>query len=526
MPSIRRLAELSTLAIAALPPDEAVQRAMPLLREGLGAGDVFLVYGSEDGFRCFSSGSEMKLTDIALWLVNQDLTSRGEPCAFDLRAGRVVDFRDVRTDGSCQYVAALIPMPKRAGEMLVAGGPWPQGLDTAQAGFLLAALPCLALLLERRLDSSRAERQRHQLSALANIPRVLSESEDLETVLTSMAGTAAAITAIDYVSIDIVDFDGSVKLRAVNSTRPGVEELRERWKTGAKNPDPVRDAVLRTRQPMLFPDAQNDSRIPEAGRNYFVRTLIRSTAVFPLLAKDEVLGVLSVASHRPLTFAASEAELLEGLAAQVATAVKGIQLYQELAKSREELRRLNEHLRENMGVEHHLARTDALTGTPNRRAIDETIAAECARARRYGQPLSVVMADLDDLKGINDASGHPAGDEALKFLDSIARESCRQMDMVGRYGGDEFIFVLPSARLQDAAAFAERFRQRLAEIPVPVRDREPIHMTVSLGVAQWDIETMDEPASLIHQADRAMYEAKAAGRNRTMLAVGDGARAA
>ncbi len=140
--------------------------------------------------------------------------------------------------------------------------------------------------------------------------------------------------------------------------------------------------------------------------------------------------------------------------------------------------------------------------------------------------MSVVLADLDHLKKVNDTSGHGAGDEAIKYVARIARESCRQMDMVGRYGGDEFVFVLPATRLEDAALFAERFRQRLAETPVRVCDADLAHLTVSLGVAQWDNETMDGPTCLISQADRAMYAAKDAGRNRTMLAEGDSARAA
>ncbi len=277
---------------------------------------------------------------------------------------------------------------------------------------------------------------------------------------------------------------------------------------------------------MLFPDAQNDERIPDSGRNYFVRTLIRSTGTFPLLAKDEVLGVLSVASHSPRDFPASEVGLLEGLTAQVASAVKGIQLYQELAKSRGELQRLNKQLQESMGIEHHLARTDPLTGVPNRRFLDETVEAEYARARRYEQPLSVVMADVDHFKDVNDKYGHAAGDDALRSVARLARESCRQVDVVGRCGGDEFLFVLPATNLEDATRFAERFRRRLADSLLPNSAGDPVRVTVSLGVAQWDTETMEDPASLVRQADRIMYVAKALGRNRTMVAEGETARAA
>ena len=523
---ISKLTELSALTTSRLRPDDAIQRAIPLIREGLAAKDVFLVYGAGDGFRFFGSRPDFSLSEIALWLINRDLTSRGKPHAFDVINDRVVNFRSPSTRRSAHCVAALIPLPNGIAEMLVAKGPWRNGLSGARMRFLLAALPSLALLLDRRLDASRAAREQHQLSALANINRVMSESEDLETVLTSIAGTIAAVAGIDYISIDITNADGSVQMRCVSSARQGTDQLQAIWKQAKDHRDPVRDAVLRTGQPMVFPDAQNDERIPAAGRNYFVRTLLRSTGTFPLVAKDQVLGVLSLASHRPLDFDASEVELLEGLADQVATAVTGIRLYQEVTESHEQLQQLNERLLENMSVEHHLARTDVLTGIPNRRFIDEMVDTECARSLRQGLVMSVVLADLDHLKRVNDTSGHGAGDEALKYVARMARESCRQMDMVGRYGGDEFVFVLPSTRLEDAARFAERFRQRLAETPIRVRDTDLARLTVSVGVAQWDNETMDGPTSLIRQADRAMYAAKDAGRDRTMLAEGDSARAA
>ena len=525
--SIGRLTELSALSGAALPPEKAVERALPLLREGLAAADVFLVHGDEEGFHSFGTGANLELSDIALWLVNQDLTSRSEPCAFDLRGGRVVAFRRIDARRPCGCVAALIPVPNRTAEMLVARGPWPRGLGASRARFLRAALPSVALLLGRRLDSSRAERQRNQLSALANITRVVAQSEDLEAVLSSIASTIAIVTGIDYVSIDLVDSSGKVNLRCVNAARPGTKELQERWKRGAERPDQVRDQVLATRQPMLFPDAQSDERISAGGRHFFIRTLIRSAATFPLVAKEEILGVLSVASHRPLEFSAQEEELLEGLAAQVATAVKGIRMYQELAESRRKLQRLNVQLQESVEIEHHLARTDALTGLPNRRYIEEAMEAECARAGRYDQPVSVAIADLDHFKKINNGYGHQAGDDALKFVAAVARQACRAADLVGRWGGDEFVFILSSTGLEDAKDFAERFRRALAgrEFAHP-RLKRPVQITISLGVAQGGSDRSSNAGLLLEQADKALYEAKATGRNRTVVAAGDAARAA
>lgn len=524
---MRRLAELATLASSPLPPEEAIRESLPLVRDGLGASEVQLVYGWDDGFRSLSTGADLELSDIALWLVQRDLAPRGRPAAFDLRDGKVSDFRDVEARRRCEFVTALLPLDT-ASDMVIAHGTWPRGLTVKQTRFLKASLPPLGLMVQRWLDSIRAERQRHQLSALASIPQVLSESDNLDTVLTGIARTIATVSGVNYVSIDVLDEAGNMSFRSVNGTdRPGTASLTERWKQGGARPDPVRDEVVRTRKPMAFTDCQNDERLPEKSRAYFERTLIRSTALLPLLAKDEVLGVLGVASHRPIDFSGETLELLEALAAQVATAVKGIRLYQELAASREELRLVNEQLRETMGIEHHLARTDALTGIPNRRFTDETIEAEYVRAQRYQTPLSVVMADLDNLKAINDTYSHHAGDAVLQFVANLARESCREVDVVGRYGGDEFLFILPSTALKEASTFAERFRQRLADQPLQNHDGlPPLRLTVSLGAAEWVAGSPEGPTYLIRQADRAMYRAKVTGRNRTVLASAKSAQVA
>jgi hypothetical protein len=357
------------LAGQQLPAESALNQALPLLQQKLRAADVFLVYGADGTFGSFGTQPELDLNDIALWLIYQDLAARREPCAFDQKEGHLEGFRAPQPGEPCDLIAAQIPLASSAGEMLIARGPWPAGLSETELEFVTASLPSLALLLGRRLDAGRAQRQRNQLTALANITRVLSTAEDTQNVLAALADTVVEVTGVDYISIDLMDAPDHVTMRCVSSSRPGTEQLRERWKAGANRPDPVREQVFRTGKTVLFRDAQNDERIPENGRSYFIRTLLRSTAVFPLLAKDEVLGVLSVASHRPLDFSAHEIDLLEGLAAQVATSVKAIHLYQELDESRRELQNLNERLQESMTIEHHLARTDPLTGIPNRRYL-------------------------------------------------------------------------------------------------------------------------------------------------------------
>ncbi len=521
MPQLGRLAELSALVNDSLSPEEAIRKSLPLLQEGIGASEVYLVYGWDDGFRCIGTAAKEDLSDVALWLVNQDLGARHQPCAFDLTDGKVENFRSATARHRMSLVAAMVPV-QTTSDMLIARGDWHDGLGPQQLSFLQICLPALALLLERWLEGIHAERQQKQLSALASIPRVMSESDNLDTVLTGIARTIASVSSVNYVSIDVLGPDGKIAFRSVNGPdRPGTDALTDKWKQAVHRPDPLRDEVLRTGKSFFFKDAQNDERLPEGSRSYFSRTLIRSTALFPLLDRGEVLGTIGVASHKPLEFDDQDVELLEALASQVAGAIKGIQLYQVLAESREELRRVNQQLRETMGIEYHLARTDPLTGIPNRRFVDETLESEYLRARRYGQELSVVLADMDNLKDVNDQHSHEAGDEILQIIANHARESCRGVDVAGRYGGDEFLFILPSTDLEDAAVLAERFRKAVTKHHVVLGTGQEVVLSVSTGVAQWK-NSMGGPADLLREADRALYRAKAAGRNRTMLATDDG----
>lgn len=151
-----------------------------------------------------------------------------------------------------------------------------------------------------------------------------------------------------------------------------------------------------------------------------------------------------------------------------------------------------------------LALTDPLTGLYNRRKFDEALATESERARRYARPLSLIMIDLDDLKGINDAHGHPAGDVALRSVAEAILESTRKVDLAARFGGDEFVILLPEADLAEAEAVAKRIDGAIASKPF-----EHGRISVSLGVAQWST-AYQSPQDFLGAADEAMYRAKRA----------------
>ncbi len=160
------------------------------------------------------------------------------------------------------------------------------------------------------------------------------------------------------------------------------------------------------------------------------------------------------------------------------------------------------------------ARTDPLTGVPNRRAVLKRLAEAVDDARCTGRPLGVVLFDADHFKRVNDTCGHQKGDEVLRSLGAMLRDSVRGWDVVGRYGGEEFLAVLPGADLERARAMAERVRMAVEEESgARRRAGHPGQITLSCGVAQWNgKESVDE---LLFAADAALYRAKAAGRNCT-----------
>ena len=160
-----------------------------------------------------------------------------------------------------------------------------------------------------------------------------------------------------------------------------------------------------------------------------------------------------------------------------------------------------------------MAARDHLTGLPNRRALDELFDQEVSLTEMSGAPLSVILVDLDHFKAINDTWGHAVGDDSLVRCAEALTSRCRPTDVVGRFGGDEFLVLLPGTRLEDAEDVAERLRSGIPAIPMDwfFLPRPPL--TMSLGVAQY--RPGEPSAVLIRRADAALYRAKRAGRDRT-----------
>jgi two-component system cell cycle response regulator len=160
-----------------------------------------------------------------------------------------------------------------------------------------------------------------------------------------------------------------------------------------------------------------------------------------------------------------------------------------------------------------LAETDPLTGTYNRRALDERLGAELERAGRYNSKLALLMLDIDEFKKVNDTFGHRAGDQVLCQLATILRRELRGVDMVARYGGEEFVVVLPETNLQGARNFAERILKRVSEHDFG-EPGTPVHVTISVGVATFPEVSTEQAEAFLTHADQRLYQAKRDGRNR------------
>ena len=157
------------------------------------------------------------------------------------------------------------------------------------------------------------------------------------------------------------------------------------------------------------------------------------------------------------------------------------------------------------------ARTDALTGLKNRRAFNEELNRQFAQRQRQGIVFSLLLIDLDQFKQVNDTHGHPAGDLVLQTVADLLTKTLREMDLVYRYGGDEFAVICPGSRLREAATAAERIRQAVERTPVQLGDGSN-SLTLSVGVAE--VGGSEIADGLLQRTDEALYAAKHAGRNR------------
>ena len=266
---------------------------------------------------------------------------------------------------------------------------------------------------------------------------------------------------------------------------------------------PILQQVINTRAPLVVPDVAKHALV---GINAIAPSfLIRGFIAAPLITTaDHLVGVISLLDFEPLTLTAEQIDLLLQASQRIADELER-QYRDELARAE-----LAEHLRsdESWAALERLALTDPLTMLSNRRAGERALEREIARARRAGSPFSLALLDVDHFKQINDTYGHAAGDDVLCELSRILTSTFRASDLAVRWGGDEFLVLLPDVTLGGAVVFADRARLLVESLSLPGLPR----VTMSVGLVE--IQPDEDPRSAIMRADAQLYQAKQAGRNR------------
>ncbi len=212
----------------------------------------------------------------------------------------------------------------------------------------------------------------------------------------------------------------------------------------------------------------------------------KSEVCFPLMIGERIIGVLDVESPEVDGFTPDDIKILSTLSAQIAIALENARLYEEAKR---------------------LSLTDPLTELPNRRAFEIALETETKRAERYRRPFALLMMDLDNFKRYNDKFGHSAGDYILQKFSALMKETIRDVDFLGRYGGDEFVAVLPETDANFALVVAERIRKKIES-----ENLDP-PVTISIGISVFPKDSRDKE-KLIDLADHACYESKEMGGNR------------
>jgi diguanylate cyclase (GGDEF)-like protein len=331
-----------------------------------------------------------------------------------------------------------------------------------------------------------------RLKTLLALSRTLSSSLDLADVLREFSARAAELVGATAAEVSRVDGDGDALVMLVDYIGGRAKITPEGGEVYPLADYPATRQVLETGEAM-------EVRVSDPDDDPAERALLeergqQSLLMLPLVARGETIGLMEIVDTADRSFAAEDVEFCRAMCDVLAVAIRNAALFAEMQE---------------------LAERDTLTGVYNRRLFDHELRTALARSDRSGEPLSVLVVDLDDLKRINDEGGHDAGDEALRTLADALRGSVRAGDTIFRLGGDEFAVVLPGATAEAASVVAERAQERLG---VASSGR----YTFSGGVAEATDPAAGDAAR--RAADLAVFRAKAAGGAKTLAARPDDAR--
>jgi diguanylate cyclase (GGDEF)-like protein len=225
------------------------------------------------------------------------------------------------------------------------------------------------------------------------------------------------------------------------------------------------------------------------------KATLKSHLTLPLAMEGEIIGCISLSSDQPNAFDAQDLQFFSVIEYQMAATLKHFQRFSSVK---------------------NIAIYDTLTGLFNRRYLEERLKIEVQNAFSNGVPISLVMVDIDHFKKVNDTFGHPDGDLVLQEIASLLKRSVRKKDTVARFGGEEFLLILPEADIEASSMIAERIRLSVENTLFDV-GKAQLNLSVSIGISNYPIHRARSDKELIRMTDQALYEAKRGGRNRVCV---------
>ena len=346
----------------------------------------------------------------------------------------------------------------------------------------------IALSLEKFQVVEHAHHRAEKSETLRKAGVAVTETLQTEGAVERILDQLAQVVPYDSASIQILNGN---ELRIIGGR--GWENdslvLGVRFPIPGDNPNTI---AIQTGKPYYLPETKKCATF-----NNPLSSHILSWLGVPLIIQGRAIGLLAIDSTKPNHFTKENIELATAFADQVAITLENIRLYEDVQSQ---------------------ALTDPLTGLYNRRGLFELGKVEFARATRSGRPFSGIMIDLDHFKEVNDTYGHSTGDQVLCEVARRCKRCVREIDFVGRYGGEEIIILLPETAMNAGLHVAERLRTAIANRPILVEESMELSITASLGVANRD-ENTTTLETLIARADQAMYIAKHKGRNRVAKSV-------
>ncbi len=423
---------------------------------------------------------------------------KGEPFMVIGGAGERLFVREFKKQGleklQSELWVPLLVQDEPVGLVTIGSKPDAQPIDDTDRYFLkqIAAHAAVCfktciLYAKRQTEKEDLDKTLQNLSLLYSIGKAMNFITDLKNLLQYILSQAIEVTSAEKGSLMLYDMETDrLKIRVLAGA--GDTDYQEKVNNNEiecrsfKPGEGLAGRVYMTAKPIVVNNIKEDEVFIDSETSF-----VRSIACIPMIVYSDVIGVINVTNKRHgEEFSDEDVEMLRAVADQAAVAINKAQLWD-------------------------MAVTDSLTGLYVRRYFMVKLQEELHRSERYNNILSVVMADLDRFKDINDTYGHDAGDRVLKAIGKFFQQNIRDVDVIARYGGDEFVLMIPEAANDAAHYLSERLRKNLSEMKF--ENLPPI--AISLGIASYPHDGQT-PEDLIRKADAAMYAAKRAGRNQVV----------